>query len=104
MLNISSFQLCTNTRSKLYRDLLSEHKQLSDKHKLLQAELRDKGILFSLPTYHLFRVCLDSEFSIFLLLPTYIAGAKEHVDELLKRIADIQGKISSVLYFALALF
>ena len=43
---ISSFQLCTNTQTQLYQKLLLEHRQLSDKHKQLQAELKSKGVLF----------------------------------------------------------
>jgi hypothetical protein len=38
------------------------------------------------------------------LLPTFTAGAKNHVEELLKQISDIQGMTSSVLYFALDSF
>jgi cell division septum initiation protein DivIVA len=40
---VSVHQLCTNTRTKLYEKLLLEHKQLRDRHKALQAELKVKG-------------------------------------------------------------
>ena len=83
-----------------------EHKQLSDKHKLLQAELRDKGTLLCFIPHYVgtFVIYTFPFLPLPTFLPTLTAGAKDHVEELLKRIADIQGMTSSVLYFALDSF
>jgi hypothetical protein len=44
LLTVFARQLCTNTHTKLYEKLLLEHKQLRDRHKALEAELKVKGI------------------------------------------------------------
>ena len=40
----------------------------------------------------------------FVPLPTSTAGTKDQIEELLKRVNDIQGMTSSMLYFALVSF
>ena len=56
--NIFSFQACTTKRNELHRKLLQAHRELTDKHKLLQEQLNSKGTIFSHRHYSSFPIVL----------------------------------------------
>ena len=95
-------------RAKMFEKLLLEHKALSKQHSVLQLELRNKGTeLFAFCPTTLCRQKTVDLLSLFLFhfsFPTSASGSKEQMDELIKRVENLQGRLLSMHYSAIALF
>ena len=94
-------------RAKLFEKLLLEHKALSKQHSAVQLELRNKGIkLFPFcPTTLCRQKLLIYSLSPFhFSFPTSASGSKEQMDELIKRVEHLQGRLLSMHYSTIAFF